>query len=73
MYTYEQIRDAVQECTNYDLVLIDDEDADEYAYALIDPFGDQDGDLFYDLDDVVSYVTDNDQVAKYLQEYYPND
>jgi hypothetical protein len=71
MYTYEQLREAVQECTSYDLVHVFDDDVDEYV--LIDPYGDQDGDPFYDLDDVVSYVTDNDQVAKYLQEYYPND
>ena len=71
MYTYEQIREAVQECTSYDLVQVFDDEHDEYV--LIDPYGDQDGDPFYDFDDVVSYVTDNDQVAKYLQEYYPND
>jgi hypothetical protein len=65
-FTFNQIKDALQECTSYDLILIDDEDADEYAYALIDAYGDQDGDPFYDLDDVVDFVCNNEQVEEYL-------
>ena len=67
-YTYEQLREAVQECTSYDLVHVFDDDVDEYV--LIDPYGDQDGDAFQYLDDVVSYVTDNEDVAKYLEEEF---
>jgi hypothetical protein len=67
-YTYEQVREAVQECTSYDLVQVYDDEHEEYL--LIDPYGDQDGDGFMYLDDVVSYVTDNEQVAQYLMEEF---
>ena len=63
-YTYEQLREAVQECTSYDLVQVFDDDHDEYI--LIDPYGDQDGDAFYELDDVVDFITNNKQVEEYL-------
>lgn len=65
-YTFEQLKDALNECTGYDLLLIDDEDADSYAYALIDQFGDRDYDYFYDLDDVADYICNNEQVDEYL-------
>ena len=65
-FTFEQLKDAVQECTGYDLVQRFDDDIDEYV--LIDPYGDQDGDPFYDLNDVYDYITDNDQVNEYLNE-----
>jgi hypothetical protein len=63
-YTFDQLRDAVQECTSYDLVqrFSDDED----KYVLIDPFGDQDGDPFYDIEDVVDFITNNADVDAYL-------
>ena len=64
-YTFDQLRDAVQECTSYDLQQIFDDEQD--AYVLIDPYGDQDGDEFYDLEDVYDYITNNEQVAKYLE------
>ena len=63
-FTFFQLRDAVQECTSYDLQAVFDDDHDEYV--LIDPFGDQDGDAFADLDDVYDYITNNDQVNDYL-------
>ena len=64
---FSVLRDAVLECTSYDLrELIDD---GELAYALIDPFGDQDGDLFYDLSDVESFITNNSEVEDYLDNY----
>jgi len=64
MYTYDQLRDAVQECTSYDLVERVDED--EVEYALIDPYGDQDGEPFYDLSDVEDFIRNNEQVDAYL-------
>lgn len=64
-FTFEQVREAIQECTGYDLVQEFDDDHDQYV--LVDPYGDQDGDPFMDLDDVVDYVTDNDQVNTYLR------
>ena len=64
---FDVLQSAVRECTSYDLrELIDD---GELAYALIDPFGDQDGDLFYDLADVESYITNNSEVEDYLANY----
>jgi hypothetical protein len=64
-YTFDQLKDALNECTNYDLQIVVDDD-DETAYQLNDAYGDQDGDLFYDLDDVADYITNNDQVSEYL-------
>jgi hypothetical protein len=65
-FTFDQLRDAVQECTSYDLVQRFSDDEDEYV--LIDPHGDQDGDPFYDLDDVVDFITNNSQVEDYLDQ-----
>jgi hypothetical protein len=65
-YDFFQLREAVQECTGYDLVQVFDDEHDEYL--LIDPYGDQDGDAFVDLEDVYDYITDNDQVNTYLKE-----
>jgi hypothetical protein len=64
-YTFHQLKNAINECTGYDLNAIVDDD-EELAYQLVDPYGDQDGDLFYDLNDVEDYVTNNDQVSEYL-------
>jgi hypothetical protein len=66
MYTYDQLRDAVQECTSYDLVQRFNDDEDEYV--LIDGCGDQDGEPFYDLSDVESFIRNNEQVDAYLYE-----
>ena len=63
-FTFFQLRDAVQDCTSYDLQAVFDDEHDEYV--LIDPCGDQDGDSFADLDDVYDYITNNDQVNDYL-------
>ena len=68
-FTFDQLRDAVQECTSflYDLqeVSVDDE---HYEYALIDPLGFMDVDGFECLEDVYDYITNNEQVAEYLAE-----
>jgi hypothetical protein len=63
-YSFDQLRDAVQECTSYDLVQRFSDDEDEYV--LIDPYGDQDGDPFYDIEDVYDYIINNSQVEAYL-------
>ena len=65
-YSFDQLRDAVQECTSYDLVQRFSED--EYVYVLIDPYGDVDGEPFYDLADVEDFIRNNDQVDQYLYE-----
>ena len=62
--TFDQLRDAVRECTSYDLVQRFSDDEDEYV--LIDPYGEQDGDPFYDLDDVFDFIINNEQVEAYL-------
>jgi hypothetical protein len=64
-YTFIQLKNALNECTSYDLHAVVDDD-EELAYQLVDQFGDQDGDLFYDLDDVADYITNNEQVDEYL-------
>ncbi len=63
-YTFDDLRAAVQDCTSYDLVQRMGDDYEEYA--LIDPYGDQDGDAFHELDDVVDFITNNKQVEEYL-------
>ena len=65
-FTFDQLRDAVRECTSYDLVQRFDDEHDEYV--LIDPYGDQDGQPFYDIDDVADFITNNKQVEAYLSE-----
>ena len=67
MFSFDVLRDAVRECTSYDLVQRFSDDEDEYV--LIDPYGDQDGDPFYDLEDVVDFITNNSQVDEYLNNY----
>jgi hypothetical protein len=58
-YSFDQLRDAVQECTSYDLVQRFSDDEDEFL--LIDPYGDVDGEPFYDLSDVEDFIRNNDQ------------
>ena len=65
-YTFDQLRDAVRGCTSYDLVQRFSDDEDEFL--LIDPYGDQDGDPFYDIEDVVDFITNNADVEAYLSE-----
>ena len=65
-YTYDQLRDAVQDCTSYDLIQVFDDDHDEYV--LVDAFGDQDGDAFESLEDVLDFITNNKDVEAYLME-----
>ena len=70
MYSFDQLRDAVQECTSYDLVQRFSDDEDEYV--LVDPYGDVDGEPFYDLSDVEDFIRNNDQVDQYLYELTNN-
>jgi len=66
-YTFNQLNDAVTNCTSYYLQQSKDEEG-ETIYLLIDGCGDQDGDPFYDLIDVEDYVCNNDEVHDYLME-----
>ena len=63
-YSFDQLRDAVQDCTSYDLVQRMGDDYEEYV--LVDPFGDVDGDPFYELEDVESFIRYNDAIDAYL-------
>ena len=65
-FTFDQLRDAVQDCTSYELVQRMGDDYEEYV--LIDGCGDQDGDPFYELEDVEDFIRNNDQVDQYLYE-----
>jgi len=67
MFTFEQLRDAVRECTSYDLAVLTNDEG-EYEYVLIDPYGDVDGDPFYELSDVEDFIRNNSQVDEYLYE-----
>jgi len=63
-YTFDDLRAAVQACTSYDLVQRMGDDYEEYV--LIDPYGNVDGDPFYELEDVASFIRDNDDIDAYL-------
>jgi len=66
MFTFDVLRDAVRECTSYDLAVLTNDDVDEYV--LVDPYGDVDGDPFYELSDVEDFIRNNSQVDEYLYE-----
>lgn len=66
-FTFDQINDALSSATPCYVTRERDEDGDR-GYALRDGCGDQDGDLFYALDDLIDYITNNSDVRNYLQE-----
>lgn len=70
MFTFAQIKDALTGCTSFDIQKTLDEDG-EWVFALIDPFGDQDGDPFPDLESVVDYISNDEQVDEYLMQFIP--
>ena len=63
-YTFDDLRAAVQDCTSYDLVQRMGDDYEEFV--LVDPYGDIDGDPFYELSDVEDFIRNNDDVDRYL-------
>jgi hypothetical protein len=67
IYTFNQLQAALSACTSFYLRQLKDEDG-ELAYALLDGCGDQEGDLFYDLEDVADYISNNAEVDEYLTE-----
>lgn len=66
-YTFNQLNGAVNYCTPYDLQQSKDEEG-KTIYLLIDSYGEQDGDPFYDLIDVEDYICNNNEVNDYLME-----
>ena len=63
-YSFDDLRAAVQDCTSYDLVQRMGDDYEEFV--LVDPYGDMDGDPFYELEDVESFIRANDDIDAYL-------
>jgi hypothetical protein len=63
-FIFDQLRDAVRECTSYDLVQRFSDDEDEFL--LVDPYGEVDGLPFYDIEDVFDFIINNEQVEAYL-------
>lgn len=60
---FEQgVRSILEDCTGYTITKGYDADEDSIYYNLVDQYGDVDGDPFYDFDDVLDYVTNNEQV-----------
>ena len=64
-YTFQQINNALTNCSSFFLRKGKDEQG-ETTYHLLDGCGDQDGDPFYELIDVVDYITNNSDVEAYL-------
>jgi len=58
MYTFDQLNDALQNCTPWFLTKEKNDDG-ELAYALRDGCGDQDGDLFDDFAGVLDDLADS--------------
>lgn len=64
--SYErQVRNILTDVTGYSFNKETDEDGT--YYNLIDLYGDVDGDPFYEFDDLVSYISNNSDVAGELE------
>ena len=62
-FTFEQLRDAVQGCTNFDLIKQIDDDNEEY-YLLVDPHNERTP--FYELVDLEGFIRSSSRVNEYL-------
>jgi len=67
-YTFQQLNNALTNCTSFFLREAKDEEG-ELIYQLIDGCGDQSGDPFYDLIDVVDLIAQDSDVADYLERH----
>ncbi len=70
MYTFQQLNNALTNCTSYFARKQYDHSEECTMYTLHDGCGDQDGDPFYDLEDLELYVLNNDEVNDYLVRQY---
>jgi hypothetical protein len=74
IYAIKEINDNLLPLTNFvmlcknapAMILVQRFSDDEDEYVLIDPYGDVDGDPFYDIEDVVDFITNNADVDAYL-------
>lgn len=66
-YTFNQVNNAVMAFTPCYLVKTRDELGEPGCFSLRDGCDEQMGDLFYELDDVVDYVTNNEDVRNELE------
>ena len=68
-YTFQQLNNALTNCTSYFLRKDKDEDG-ETIYRLLDGCGDQGGEPFDDLVDVTDYVPNDTDGVNYLSRPY---
>ena len=62
---YQQLSDALTNCTAFSLKLSKDEDGDT-VFCLMDGCNEQDGDPFPDLAELEHYIRNNEEVEQYL-------
>ena len=66
---FEQaVRSILEDCTGYTFTKEYDGDEECVYFTLIDQYGDVDGDPFYEFDDVLDYITENQQVNDEVQD-----
>ena len=66
MFTFDVLRDAVQGCTNFDLIKQIDDDNEE-CYLLVDPYNEMTP--FYELVDLEGFIRTSSRVNEYLDNY----
>jgi hypothetical protein len=55
-----KVRSILMDCTGYSLTKCSEDD--DVFYYLIDNYGDRDGDPFYEFDDVLDYICNDESV-----------
>lgn len=55
------VHDILSDVTGYQFNKYEDEDGD-VCYDLIDPYGDVDGDPIYEFEDLVHYISNNEEI-----------
>jgi len=68
LHKFHSVNEALMQCTSYYAELDYDNDEECHTYWLVDGCGDRDGDPFYDIDDMIDYVSNNSEVEEYLIE-----
>lgn len=58
----QQVRNVLENVTGYSFTKNYDGDEETYYYELTDNYGDVDGDPFFEFDDLVDYICNNEQV-----------